>query len=372
MNDQGEEVDASQALAPPPRPGQNSQSESDYFSSTHNKAHLSLEPNPFEQSFGNPPPDTPGKSILPPVAALTSPAIPGTTSAGGFGWSNSLRAGPLSPAMLAGPQGSNEYFDNIGRGYPTPNESSLRTGLTPGGSGSMFPTQSPSTAMLHQLQSTNPTPSTVDFQRTALNAARKNGLQAPTSNPQEAEQMLTQSPNMEVTKPPPQVDPYANHAATDAANGLFMLSKAHQSNENQFPTSQPPTSQPQDGIVSNNSPANSNNIVGFQNGSRASQDMNGSLSDENGDRSKPNTRGKGKKGSNTKSANTSNGRRKAEEAPKGSNKKTKSNSAAAIDPNLDENMDSDDLEETKPQVESNGNKKMTDEEKRKNFLERNR
>ncbi|KAK1076186.1 Transcription factor, partial [Friedmanniomyces endolithicus] len=39
-------------LAPPPRPTQNS--DGDYFGAQIHKSHLSKEPNPFENAFGNP------------------------------------------------------------------------------------------------------------------------------------------------------------------------------------------------------------------------------------------------------------------------------------------------------------------------------
>ena len=107
---------------------------------------------------------------------------------------------------------------------------------------------------------------------------------------------------------------------------------------------------------------------GARNASMASSAHEG-LSDTPSE-TKPNARGKGKKG-NVKSA-TTNGRRKADETPqKGSNKRTKGNSGQSnVDPNL-ENQDSEEEEEVK-QDQPDSNKKMTDEEKRKNFLERNR
>lgn len=93
----------SEPLAPPPKPAQTTASETpDYFSSLHNGGtHFTTELNPFEQSFGAPSSETPGKSLaLPPVAALTSPAIPGQTSTPGYNWQNSLRSGPLSPGRF--------------------------------------------------------------------------------------------------------------------------------------------------------------------------------------------------------------------------------------------------------------------------------
>ncbi|KAH0845907.1 hypothetical protein AYO21_07006 [Fonsecaea monophora] len=342
-------VQASEPLAPPPRPAPTTQAETpDYFSALHNNgSSIVQEFNPFEQSFGAPSTETPGKNLLPPVAALTSPAIPGTSSTGGYNWQSSLRSGPLSPAMLAGPQ-QGDYFDSIGRGFPTPNESSLRTGLTPGGGGSMFPVPSPnSQALFNSLQSGGATPGTLDFHRTAINAAarNKNNQFANTSNPQD-----TSTSTMDSV-----------HDATDAANGLFMLAKGGQAN-NQFAVPNPtsvPTAPDQ---------------------KRNSSDTGESV--ESPQESKPTTRsGRGKKAVKTEAAGN---RRKSEAGAKGSNKRAKGNSGAAnVDPALDPHEEEDDEDDDNSDdgeehgkattTTSNGNsKKMTDEEKRRNFLERNR
>ncbi|KIW61572.1 hypothetical protein PV05_01676 [Exophiala xenobiotica] len=330
-------------LAPPPRPAPTNPAETpDYFSALHNAAGIGQEFNPFEQSFGAPSTETPGKTLLPPVAALTSPAIPGTSSTGGYNWQSSLRSGPLSPAMLAGPQ-QGDYFDSIGRGFPTPNESSLRTGLTPGGGGSMFPAPSPnSQALFNSLQSGGATPGTLDFHRTAMNAAarNKNTQFTTTSNPQE----VLPKTNMD-----------NQHDATDAANGLFMLAKGGQAN-NQFAVPNPAqTSMP------------------ARNGQDQKATSSNGDSSESPEDTKPTTRGgRGKK---TKAESTNN-RRKSEAGAKGSNKRAKGNSGSAnVDPALDPHDEDDDSEDGEddaaPTHHPNG-KKMTDEEKRRNFLERNR
>ncbi|KAJ5257703.1 hypothetical protein N7524_009259 [Penicillium chrysogenum] len=319
QNDPKPNVETQTSLAPPPRPGAPTASDTpDYFNSMHNP--FSLEPNPFEQSFGGNPAETPGKSLLPSVASLTSPALPGTSSSGGYNWNNSLRSGPLSPAMLPGPTGPNDYFDSIGRGFPTPNESSLRTGLTPG------------ERRRH--------PSTIDFHRTAL-TAKKNNSNAPTSNPNEQEQAAA---NMDVKQARPAE--FTQHDAADAANGLFMLAKGGQAN---------------------NAPMNH---APMQNDTRAaaarrvSQNTNGTSVEDASDHepAKP-AKGKGKK--NTKAPAASN-RRKAEDAPKGSNKRSKANTEMPSDMD-DEEEEDDDMKQFPMDT-----KKMTDEEKRRNFLERNR
>ena len=250
--------------------------------------------------------------------------------------------------MLPGPQ-QGDYFDSIGRGFPTPNESSLRTGLTPGGGGSMFPAPSPnSQALFNSLQSGGATPGTLDFHRTAMNAAArsKNNQFPNTSNPP--------------GDMPPNNNMDAQHDATDAANGLFMLAKGAQAN-NQFAVPNQTAQQMQ-----------------TRNGDRrahGSADMsaNGDGADSPEETSRPTTRGgRGKKA--IKSESTPNNRRKSEGTQKGSNKKSKGNSGVAnVDPALDPGDDDDDsdMDDMDQEMMSNG-KKMTDEEKRRNFLERNR
>lgn len=363
--DQKSVVDAedSQSLAPPPRPTASGPGDTpDYFSTLHNP--FSLEPNPFEQSFSNTSGETPGKSLLPPVASITSPALPGTSSAG-YNWQNSLRSGPLSPAMLTGPAGS-DYFDSIGRGFPTPNESSLRTGLTPGGGGSMFPAPSPnSQAILSQLQSGGATPSTLEFHRTALNAAKRSGFNVPTSNPTSEPEPLS---NMDKkTTQSAAVDPFTHHDAADAANGLFMLAKGGQANNDAFPAPNSAiANKPADAVTdSKRATRAANNSVS------SGREMTADGSDTQGEQSKPSTKSKGKKNTPSKSTTATNGRRKAEEPPKGPNKRAKmSNGPMSVTPE----MESDDEDMMKDEMSMNGKdpKRMTDEEKRKNFLERNR
>jgi ATF/CREB family transcription factor len=93
-----------------------------------------------------------------------------------------------------------------------------------------------------------------------------------------------------------------------------------------------------------------------------------------GDESEPNkpaTRSRGKKAATSKSGATNN-RRKAEDTPvkTPANKRSKANSGAVQEI---EKYDDEDEDEgmSPPEVDANG-RKMTDEEKRKNFLERNR
>ncbi|KAI9374787.1 Aft1 HRA domain-containing protein [Aspergillus egyptiacus] len=374
------EGDNQTSSAPPARPNATTATDTpDYFNSVHNP--FALEPNPFEQSFGGSG-ETPGKSILPPVASITSPALPGTSSAGGgaYNWSNSLRSGPLSPAMLAGPAGGNDYFDSIGRGFPTPNESSLRTGLTPGGGGSMFPAPSPSSqVLLQQLQSGGATPSTIEFHRTALNAAKKNGA-APTSNPttepDQAQQTITTT--MDVKAPQPAaVDPFGHHDAADAANGLFMLAKGGQSGANQFATVSNPSAIPPQSLQNTellrDSNANRRQSVNVNGVANSAREASGDASDMQNEQAKPAARGRGKRNASAKATSTGASRRKTEDASQGSNKKTKLNNGGSVSTESPSEADSGE-EEQQPSTKKNqkDTKKVTDEEKRKNFLERNR
>jgi ATF/CREB family transcription factor len=281
--------------------------------------------------------------------------------------------------MLAGPAGQTDYFDGLARGsFPTPNESSLRTGLTPGGGGSMFPAPSPnSQAIFNQLQSGGATPSTLDFHRTAMNAAalRKNEQYQNTSNPQpDLNQVANMDPKLQQQGPN---DPFAQHDATDAANGLYLLAQARDGTQpnNQYAMPQQPIQskipnqmgQPQEG--SSNVAKRGGRNVSMGGSISSTHEASGGLSDTPSEQSKPNTRGKGKKGG-AKGA-TTNGRRKADETTqKASNKRAKGNNGQSnVDPSLEE-ADSDDDDDAREDPDSN--KKMTDEEKRKNFLERNR
>ncbi|KAF3005540.1 hypothetical protein G7054_g2 [Neopestalotiopsis clavispora] len=364
-----------QPLAPPPKPGE---SGDDYFSSK-----LNLEPNPFEESFGGGAVvETPGGTKLPSVAALTSPSslLPGNGNTP-FNWGGgSLRTGPLSPAMLSGPAA--DYFGDTShslRGGFTPNESSLRTGLTPGGSGSMFPAASPnSTALFNQLASGAATPGTLDFQRTALNAAKaRNGVsqQPATSQPQDnASNGVTVKTE---SKPVPGAfDPHDN----DAANGLFMLAQGAQQRNGAAPANQqypvggnqPVHAHPPPAAPTNASPQMNGNgsSVGATSIRGVSEAASGA-SDEM-EQNRNTARGK-KRGS---AGGTTNGRRKADEAPakQPATKKAKTTSVPAP-PSHDgeeEHTSDEDGDEHGEDEDGKPKSKMTDEEKRKNFLERNR
>jgi ATF/CREB family transcription factor len=377
---------AAEPLAPPPRPVPQVSNTPDYFSNTH--GHLANESNPFEFSFGGGAGSTgggvqtPGGTKLPSVASLTSPA--GALGPGGItpNFWGGLRSGPLSPAMLSGPAKDDYFSDNhhLRGGFPTPNESGMRSGLTPGGSGSMFPEPSPnSAALFSQLASGGATPGTLDFHRTALSAAAKQQREAQAQA--QAQQHITSQPQEPVNGlevKPPVPSRFDQHDANDAANGLYLLAQAHNGPQPtngyamapQMPVHAHPQTIQMGGQSSETSPlmANRNGGSISTNSGRGVSEMSGGYSDDNEQQSRPNTRGKGKRNSTQEPAVT-NGRRKANDgAAKGpANKRAKTNGGGmSAEPQSEEELDM-----SKDEYNANG-KKMTDEEKRKNFLERNR
>lgn len=362
-------------LAPPPRPPAQVSNTPDYFSSNH--GHLSSETNPFEYSFAaggsvanGGQVQTPGGTKLPSVAALTSPAgILGAGVTPNF-WGG-LRSGPLSPAMLSGPQ-KDDYFSDghhLRGGFPTPNESGLRSGLTPGGGGSMFPEPSPnSQALFSQLASGGATPTTLDFHRTAMNAAAAQKREAAQAQPN-----ITSQPQdlngMDVKPPLP--GQFDQHDANDAANGLFLLAQARNgpqpTNHYTMASQMPVHAHPQNMQMGGQSVETSPTMVNRNGGSisttsgRGVSEMSG-FSEENEQPNRPNTRGKGKRGSTDVQTNG----RKDSSKPASKKSKRNNGNAMEMEPQSEEEPDM-----SKDEYNANG-KKMTDEEKRKNFLERNR
>ena len=339
--------------------------------------------------------ETPGGTKLPSVAALTSPSslLPGNGNTP-FNWGGgSLRTGPLSPAMLSGP--ANDYFGDTShtlRSGFTPNESSLRTGLTPGGSGSMFPAPSPNTqAIFAQIASGAATPSTIDFHRTAMSAAAAKANRdqpasqtAPTSQPPESNGVAVKTES----KPASGFDPHDN----DAANGLFMLAQGAQTRsgtQTQYPVggNQPVHAHPPPAPAPVPAPApaaaaapaghahtsphmngNGNSVAApGEPGARSVSEARSGVSDES-EQAKPPVKGRGKRGAGSTTA--TNGRRKAEDTPakQPANKKTKTASSV----NGADEPSSEDEEDDDKGNDNPSKSKMTDEEKRKNFLERNR
>jgi ATF/CREB family transcription factor len=356
LSDKTTDAPSQAPLGPPPKPSQGSNG--DYFSQVHpdssNNHPYQSEPNPFEAQFGNPS-DTPGK-LLPPVAALTSPSavLPNETP----GWS--LRAGPLSPAMLAGPATA-DYFDtNYSRSFPTPNESGLRTGLTPGGGGSMFPAPSPnSQGIFNAIHLGAQTPNTLDFLRTGVSAKAAAGNLGPTSQPTETQ--ASQSLDLKLPVTQPATAEAFVHPDADAANGLFMLAQSNGGRNGQFsapdraampaPASHAPEVRPVQ------VPANRKNRTP----SSPPADADTSESEESEPVAKPATRSRGRRTVETKPANN---RRKAPDQPVKHPAAKKQKAGSSHDRAVQPPSDDEDMAKDGP--------KMTDEEKRKNFLERNR
>jgi ATF/CREB family transcription factor len=347
INVEGKENSTAQPLGPPPRP-QNSADGADYFNQAHSATSnpaYQAEPNPFEAQFGGSG-ETPGK-LLPPVAALTSPSslLPTDTP----GW-NSLRSGPLSPAMLPGPTG--DYFDSgYSRSFPTPNESGLRTGLTPGGGGSMFPAPSPNTQNIFNNLANISTPNTLDFYKTAR--AATNGL-APTSQPTD----VPTTQGIELKLPSNQsAENYTNHDA-EAANSLFMLTQSNGTRPgNQFAIAPHSSGAVQPPVLAEATTPQTRSQKNSLGSTIQADDT--SDSDDSEEIMKPTTRSRGRKQAETKGSTRRKATDSASKTP--SNKRQKANAH--------ERMDS--MSDASPSTTKDG-KKMTDEEKRKNFLERNR
>ncbi|KAK9384610.1 Aft1 HRA domain-containing protein [Lipomyces mesembrius] len=325
---------------------------------TSAKSKLDLEPNPFEQSFASKEgtPNSSQKALLPPVASLASPSsLLGSSSNTGFNWGiNSLRSGPLSPAMLQGPAQSAAlaFVDSHLRSGLTPNESGIRTGLTPGGSGSIFPAPSPTTAAIFGL--VPPTPSGLQpssFPQTpqpieppASQAATSMSLttslpttsstavpatSAPANHPSSPvfqPQIISQSAMAaQAQSGQSKMEPYADSASA-AANGLYLLSQAQQQQQQQQ--------------------------------AEASKTPDENKAGNDGKLDKKKTSG-GRKNS-----------RKADEGVTTSSKRQKPNVTQVLARSESESMSPPKKEDE--EEETADTRKMTDEEKRKNFLERNR
>lgn len=229
----------------------------------------------------------------------------------------------------------------------------------------MFPAPSPNPqALYQQLASGGATPSTLDFHRTAISAAQRKGMNGTNTHDDKRAPVAP----MDSTLQQPQQPTFGQHD-NDAANGLFLLAQAGNGAQatNQF-------------AVPNTANAMSNNRshetspkmskAARNTGSIGGQsEMSGDISDS-GDQGKPATRSRGKRSSAGKSAST-NGKRKQEDTPsKQSSSKRAKNNSMSMD------MDVMDSDEEQPNIKEEqyhaDGKKMTDEEKRKNFLERNR
>lgn len=249
----------------------------------------------------------------------------------------------------------------------------------------MFPQPSPnSQALYNQLQSGGATPGTLDFHRTAMTARAQNQANNYSMQQNGATSQPQQNPNIQPdldAKPfpqggPPQQqdnqDPFSSHQSNEAANGLFMLAQAggQRGAQQGFAIPQQPQqgyAQPMQQDPNAHQRQDKNSIGSTMSGS--TEGGPGDYSDGSAE-TKPQARtGRPKKGNSTGKA--ANGKRKAEETPsKPVVKKQRGSNVSAMPDEDPEDMDDqnmDDMEE-----HTIDGRKMTDEEKRKNFLERNR
>ena len=275
--------------------------------------------------------------------------------------------------MLGGPVASNaDYFgEGFKGGFPTPNESSLRTGLTPGGGGSMFPAPSPnSQALYNSLAGGGATPSTLEFQRTAMNAAASKKVD--TSGAGASSTQESRAPVAPMSQAPTSQNQPNSLDQQDAANGLFMLANATQGvQNNQFAVPQQPAavnvsqsqSQGTSPQVGRRGGRNNNGSIGSS--AQGFSEMSGISEEED---NKPATRNRGKRAAVGKNSSATNGRRKADETPVKQPPAKKQRTA----PQSLSGGDSDEEINMKEDLYHADGKKMTDEDKRKNFLERNR
>lgn len=178
-------------------------------------------------------------------------------------------------------------------------------------------------------------------------------------------------------------DTFDANTESDAVNSLYMLAQTGSRNANQFaipnqphPTNNVAPMQHRMGNQSQDTSPTVTRVPKHSIGSVESNDYDGS--DASLD-NKPSGKGaKGKKGVPAKTAQ--NGRRKADEAPgkAPANKRAKSNGGGAhsamsiaMGMDMDDDSDEGDIKDEMNDMHPSG-RKMTDEEKRKNFLERNR
>jgi ATF/CREB family transcription factor len=245
----------------------------------------------------------------------------------------------------------------------------------------MFPAPSPnSQALFAQLASGGATPNTLDFHRTALSAAAKreqsnggkqqDGQQQAHTQPSQqptASVQASEMPNGTTVKaePKPASGPFDPHD-NDAANGLFMLAQGRNGapNPEQFAATTSATGNPHPAAVAPQGMSVSPQMASINGGSVSGRGMSeGTNGSEDSEPTKPAARGKKRNPPST------NSRRKADEQPAKAPpaKKAKASSIGYPEDAGDSDME-DDMKDNGDGTKS----KMTDEEKRKNFLERNR
>ncbi|RIA93280.1 hypothetical protein C1645_735663 [Glomus cerebriforme] len=318
-----------------------------------------LEPNPFEQSFSgaNPLSESTGtnspKPSLPSVAQLASPSTGIPANEDQYGWNlQSLRSGPLSPSMLAGPQ-ETIIFDDLSR-------TTGRTGTTPLPFGS-FTDASPGTAALFGA-----TGSTTSFMNSIPVMAMSNSTNAPDHF---SRNVFTQG------VPKPLTDSERKTISTNSGASVSV------SGVSTVPSSQP-------GVVQ--SSVATTNLLGMNNGSNASASAMAIISRN---LMTDNIMPKTEKDEFTQSSNSivvlngthTNGISSNISQHKGSvltgqsidhdSSRSPSSSPIKSSSRNARRKAEDNLISDQPPSKKNGQKSksdMTDEEKRRNFLERNR
>jgi len=359
-----------------------------------------LEPNPFEESFKTPSnvrnsspqrdssgdsgktvpdePDrpqsrdnprssphrssSPARPVLPPLASISSPA----EASYAWGYSNnsmnSLRSGPLSPAMLAGPQASPDPASSHLGFDPT----TFRTGLTPRTGFTPRTGLTPGTGLTPLVGGFPPSPGTAASFFAILNgnaAAAPSAITPNTLNaisgvlngtgPTSSFPNQTTSPSSQPQSDTSNYIPSATSAASSHANGLFLLSQAHQE------LTKREEAQARANGVAAVPPASTTAAPVATNGVAAAP---------------ANKRGTKRKSYDMTTPPPS--------APaRATCKRTRSNAKRSVseefddDDDDDSNLDSGENEPSPPASLNNrrsGKKPETEEEKRRNFLERNR
>ncbi|CAG8552891.1 23587_t:CDS:2, partial [Dentiscutata erythropus] len=328
---------------------------------------LDLEPNPFEQSFSGvaPVPSDVGtnspKPSLPPVSQIASPGIPGASD-DQYGWSlQSLRSGALSPSMLTGPQDATlmNEFSQPGR-----------TGTTPLPFGSFSdPFSNPANNFVNQplpVLSTDPY-GRGNFNRPLSDSDRKSIPSNPTTSaPPVTNVSTSQSGVIQPGLPTTNILNMTNGSSTSSAPNVIVQNPLNQSVLVTNPTlnNRNMVCAPQQDLISRNPiipdtilpktenddfPSHSNNIITNLPNGRHTNPINtniptrkSSIMSDSMDEDSPIKMGS----SSSMKSSPRSSRRKAEEA----------------------------LVKEQPPSKKNGQKvknEMTDEEKRRNFLERN-
>ncbi|BFZ57522.1 Transcription factor [Savitreella phatthalungensis] len=342
---------------------------------TKPKGHHDSEPNPFEQSFrggDSKPPQLPG------VANLTSPNGNPSNAGQLSGWSSfgSLRNGPLSPAMLLGPTGLSGFDGTLRTGL-TPNESSIRTGLTPRGDTGPYPMPSPNTqALMGLMDSSNGiVPGGVPYGLSSPGGGQY-GAESLYNRPHMPSSLGTSSVTADQAA---QQDKNSVQDTNAAANGLFMLAQHSQEQNNQHRLH----AQQQHGhhVVQHSHQLNHAQHMGHSHHGAHSVHPNQShqlatgLSAGEGGLPNGSIRGGG-------GVAAQNGIRPAQKTarrksgPEDGAHDTKSAKRGRVSKGpklpMSESEDEDDEDGEDDNIDSDNKKPETDEEKRRNFLERNR